>query len=89
MENKNYEEGCYTVPEQQLRISLTRVHSPLGHYNTQLSWSSFTSKGNNHTLDTPPGLPSQPKGNNTLDPTRSSFTHEGKHHKEDRMNSIP
>ncbi|MQL71933.1 hypothetical protein Taro_004267 [Colocasia esculenta] len=25
------------VPEQQLRISLTRVQSPYGHYNTQLS----------------------------------------------------
>ncbi|MQM14589.1 hypothetical protein Taro_047522 [Colocasia esculenta] len=26
------------VPEQQLRILLTRVQSPYGHYNTQLSW---------------------------------------------------
>ncbi|MQL77828.1 hypothetical protein Taro_010245 [Colocasia esculenta] len=25
------------VPEQQLRISLTRVQSPYGHYNTQLT----------------------------------------------------
>ncbi|MQL98553.1 hypothetical protein Taro_031265 [Colocasia esculenta] len=58
------------VPEQQLRFSLTRVQSPYGHYNTQHSWSSFTPEGNNSTLDTPPGLPSQPKGNITLDPTR-------------------
>ncbi|MQL98077.1 hypothetical protein Taro_030778 [Colocasia esculenta] len=51
------------VPEQLLRFSLTRVQSPYGHYNTQLSWSSFTTEGNS-----------------TLDPTRSSFTHEGKQH---------
>ncbi|MQL85280.1 hypothetical protein Taro_017796 [Colocasia esculenta] len=50
------------VPEQQLKFSLTRVQSPYGHYNTQLSWSSFTPEGNNHTLDTSPSLPSQPKG---------------------------
>ncbi|MQL79027.1 hypothetical protein Taro_011469 [Colocasia esculenta] len=47
----------HPVPEQQLM-----VQSPYGHYNTQLSWSSFTPEGNNHTLDTSPGLPSQPKG---------------------------
>ncbi|MQL82698.1 hypothetical protein Taro_015172 [Colocasia esculenta] len=46
------------VPEQQLRISLTRVQSPYGQYNTQLSWSSLLS----------------PKRNNTLDTSRSSFT---------------
>ncbi|MQL93235.1 hypothetical protein Taro_025873 [Colocasia esculenta] len=55
------------VPEQQLRISLTRVQSPQGRNSTQPSWSSFTPEGNNNTLDTPPGkttpgLPSQPKG---------------------------
>ncbi|MQL87853.1 hypothetical protein Taro_020404 [Colocasia esculenta] len=51
-----------------------------GRYNTQLGWSSFTPEGNNTTLDTPPGLPSQLKGNSTLDTTRSSFTTEGKQH---------
>ncbi|MQM01847.1 hypothetical protein Taro_034596, partial [Colocasia esculenta] len=66
------------VPEQYLRISLTRVQSPLRtlqHPAPQLVFlhnrreqhpgyhtrSSFTTEGNN-TLDTPPGLPSQPKG---------------------------
>ncbi|MQM13964.1 hypothetical protein Taro_046891 [Colocasia esculenta] len=53
------------VPEQQLRISLTRVQSPYGHYNTQLSWSSLHSSKRNNTLDTPPGLPSHQKGIHT------------------------
>ncbi|MQM06110.1 hypothetical protein Taro_038932 [Colocasia esculenta] len=51
----------HPVPEQQLRILLTRVQSPYGHYNTQLSWSSFTRRELQH-----PGYP-----------TRSSFTTEG------------
>ncbi|MQL73631.1 hypothetical protein Taro_005982 [Colocasia esculenta] len=69
------------VPEQQLRIPLTRVQSPYGHYNTQLSWSSFTrrelhhpgyptrssfhTEGNNNTLEALPGLPSTQKGTTT------------------------
>ncbi|MQL78578.1 hypothetical protein Taro_010994 [Colocasia esculenta] len=52
------------VPEKQLRIPLTRVQSPYGHHNTQLSWSSFTRRELQH-----PGYP-----------TRSSFTTEGKQH---------
>ncbi|MQL67908.1 hypothetical protein Taro_000167 [Colocasia esculenta] len=75
------------VPEQQLRFSLTRVQSPYGHYNTQLSWSSFTTEGNS-TLD-PTRSSFTHEWNSTLDPTRSSFTHERKHHKENRMNSSP
>ncbi|MQL71392.1 hypothetical protein Taro_003716 [Colocasia esculenta] len=69
------------VPEQQLRIPLTRVQSPYGHYNIQLSWSSFTrrelhhpgyptrssftTEGNNNTLEALPGLPSTQKGTTT------------------------
>ncbi|MQL79330.1 hypothetical protein Taro_011777, partial [Colocasia esculenta] len=53
------------VPEQQLRISLTRVQSLYGHYNTQLSWSSLLSPKRNNTLDTPPGLPPHQKGTHT------------------------
>ncbi|MQL87902.1 hypothetical protein Taro_020440 [Colocasia esculenta] len=53
------------VPEQQLRISLTRVQSPYGHYNIQLSWSSLHSPKRNNTVDPPPGLPSQQKGTHT------------------------
>ncbi|MQL88761.1 hypothetical protein Taro_021328 [Colocasia esculenta] len=69
------------VPEQQLRIPLTRVQSPYGHYNTQLSWSSFTrrelhhpgyptrssfnTEGNNNTVEALPGLPSTQKGTTT------------------------
>ncbi|MQM19971.1 hypothetical protein Taro_052984, partial [Colocasia esculenta] len=53
------------VPEQQLRILLTRVQSPYGHYNTQLSWSSPHSQKRNNTLDTPPGLPLHQKGTYT------------------------
>ncbi|MQM00433.1 hypothetical protein Taro_033172 [Colocasia esculenta] len=61
---------CYVV---RSLYGMVQVQSPYGHYNTQLSWSSFTPEGNNNTLDTPPGPPSHPKGNSTLDPTSAKL----------------
>ncbi|MQM21043.1 hypothetical protein Taro_054074 [Colocasia esculenta] len=69
------------VPEQQLKILLTRVKSPYGHYNTQLSWSSFTLEGHTHTLDTTRSSFTLEGHTHTLDTTRSSFTHEGYNHR--------
>ncbi|MQL98507.1 hypothetical protein Taro_031216 [Colocasia esculenta] len=69
------------VPEQQLRISLTRVQSPYGHYNTQLNWSSFTLEGHTHTLDTTKSSFTHEGHTHNLDTTRSSFTHEGYKHR--------
>ncbi|MQL97487.1 hypothetical protein Taro_030178, partial [Colocasia esculenta] len=71
----------HPVPEQQLRILLTRVQSPYRHYNTQLGWSSLHSLKRNNTLDTTPGLPSHQKGTHTpwIPPGLPSHTKEEQH----------
>ncbi|MQL82691.1 hypothetical protein Taro_015159 [Colocasia esculenta] len=65
------------APEQYLRISLTRVQSPLRtlqHPAPQLVF--LYTKGT--TPWNPPGLPSH-EGNNTVEPTRSSFQRREQH----------
>ncbi|MQM15433.1 hypothetical protein Taro_048378 [Colocasia esculenta] len=76
------------VPEQYLRISLTRVESPLRtlqHPAPQLVF--LHTKGITPWI--PPGLPSTRREQHTLDPTRSSFYTKGTNTQESVLGMKP